>query len=111
LGIGCEVPTEPYILVELRLMGLSATIHEKPDWETKSTNPAILGKWRSEARHVTDDMFKFVVDELEYYRQLKDGPIEVLLERREEKSERGGKKERMRKVREGGGELLYLNLY
>jgi hypothetical protein len=66
--------------VKERLMNeLSAQIREKSDWERKFRDPEISKKWRAEARHVDDEMFRYVIEELDYYQSLEDGAIKVLL--------------------------------
>ena len=63
---------------EQRMVQLSAQIREKPDWERKFRDPAILKKWREESGvRIDDDMFKFVIDELAYYESLQSGAIKV----------------------------------
>jgi len=79
----------PKCLRELRMMQLSASIREKPDWERKKDDPAIVTKWRQEAtapqpddaanpgRVVTPEMFDYVLAELDYYKQRMDGPMQI----------------------------------
>jgi len=71
------------------MMQLSASIREKPDWERKKDDPAIVTKWRQEAtapqpddaanpgRVVTPEMFDYVLAELDYYKQRMDGPMQI----------------------------------
>ena len=61
-------------------MRLSREIRSKPDWERMRNrlDPLIVQQWRVEAR---DEGFPqanvdYVIAELEYYRSLRDGPIE-----------------------------------
>jgi hypothetical protein len=66
----------PYYKKELELMALSAAIREKENWEEKSNDENIVQKWREESK-VTDDTFNYAIAELEYYKSIKDGPMEV----------------------------------
>jgi hypothetical protein len=73
-GIGAE----PRTLVELSMMALSGSIRSKPGWHTKMNDSNITEKWRKEAieQGVTEAMVDYVLAELDYYRSLRDGPIE-----------------------------------
>lgn len=70
---------EPKTLVELKLINVSQGIRSKPDWMLKIKNPTIVEKWKSEmsAQNVTAEEFQYVLDELNFYAGLKEGPIEI----------------------------------
>jgi hypothetical protein len=60
------------------MMNLSCAIREKKNWETKLNDPNIVEKWRQEARAMRKEKeFQYVIEELKYYKSLKNGPIEV----------------------------------
>lgn len=79
----------PKCLRELRIMQLSASIREKPDWQRKKDDAKIVAKWRQEATStqaneaenpglvMTPEMLKYAFDELEYYKQRIDGPMQI----------------------------------
>ena len=68
----------PKTVVELALMKLSADIRSEPDWEHKRWDPLNVQRWREAARvqRVGEAGVEYVMAELEYYRSLRDGPIE-----------------------------------
>jgi hypothetical protein len=68
----------PFTKLEKNLLEASAAIREKPNWETKYTNPQIAQKWKSELPGTwTDGEFQFLMDELTYYKLLQHGAIKV----------------------------------
>ena len=61
-------------------MDLSAKIREKENWESKYKNNEIRQKWKKEFRSRggnTEDMFEYVMKELEYYESQQHGAIKV----------------------------------
>lgn len=70
---------QPRTVVELKLIKVSQTIRAKPEWMEKAKNPTIIAKWKSECakQNVTEAEFEYILDELRYYANLKEGPIEI----------------------------------
>jgi hypothetical protein len=69
----------PRPLLELRLISVSASIRNKPDWHLKRRDPEIVARWQREAvaQHITPIQFKYVMDELDYYEKLRSDTMEV----------------------------------
>lgn len=70
---------EPKTVLELKLIKISQQIRAKRDWIQKIKNPTITAKWKSElaAQSITAEEFQYILDELNYYASLKEGPIEI----------------------------------
>ena len=58
------------------MMSISSSIRGKPNWEEKSKDPAIFSKWKHEA-DASDDIMQYIKDELEWYKSMKDGLMEI----------------------------------
>eukprot|EP01137_Pigoraptor_chileana_P019097 Opistho-2@79654 len=69
----------PVPLREVVMNQYSAAVRDKPNWEQKLKDPAIVAKWNAEARTqgVSKKMAKYIIAELEYYASIKDGPMQV----------------------------------
>jgi hypothetical protein len=70
---------QPKTLLEMQLMSLSASIRSKDKWYEKMEDATIVDKWKQEATQqgATQELIQYVLDELKYYKSLRDGNIEI----------------------------------
>ncbi|GAA97644.1 uncharacterized protein L969DRAFT_94785 [Mixia osmundae IAM 14324] len=61
-------------LDELSIMRFEQSVLEKPDWQTKLGDTAIVDRWREEsaAQGIEDDMFDYALAELRYFSDSQD---------------------------------------
>ena len=75
-SLGCQ----PKTLAELTMMRLSGAIRTKSKWYDKMKDQTIRSKWKEEALQQTslsDKKIDYVLDELQYYDSIRDGPIQM----------------------------------
>ncbi len=63
--------SEPYTLVELRMMGALGAIKDKPRWYEKMGNARVVAKWRAELleQGMHESQVQYIMDELAYEAQ------------------------------------------
>lgn len=70
---------EPKTLLERKIAEVSATIRRKPDWQTKVRLQSVVNKWKQECfeQGITEEQYKFIIDELKYYTRLSENKIRI----------------------------------
>jgi hypothetical protein len=72
-------PPKPRPLEDYTMMALSGSIRSKPCWFNKMHDPKIVKKWKQEAvsQGLRPEAVDFVLQELQYYADQRQGTIEV----------------------------------